>query len=228
MSDTLSLYHLEQTLVELMAMLTEPDLQPEEREAIEGQIKEYVAQEVRKVDNIRGYLKHCGMMLEAAKAEARAQLDRAAKWEAKRDALKDLVKRAMEAFEVKRLEGTTGAFSLRANGGKQPVIVDNPELVPDECCQYELKRLSAVVFRRIVKECNLQFSAADVERVPRMSLIEAALQKPCAACAGQGCILAVRQGEGWVNIQCETCGGSGKQGVPGAHLAERGNHVRVE
>lgn len=221
MSETLSLFHIEQTLVDLMAMRDEPDLQPEEREAIEGQITEYVLQHVAKVDHVRGYLKQCEMFILAAKAEAQAQLTFAARWEARRDSLKALVKGAMETFGKKRLEGQTGAFSLRGNGGKQPVVIDNPELVPDEYCVYEIA-LPGRHWELFSLWSNQAELGYEWKRVPRASLIESALQKACSVCVARSSITSTSV------VVCAACGGSGRQGVPGAHLEPRGSHVRVE
>jgi len=235
MSTTLSLYDLSAELVALMDAWDDPETTPEARVEIETQLRIYAEQHVRKVDYVRAYLRHCAIM-EAAALEEKARQDEHAKtWKARAERLKELCVAVMQTFEAKRLDGNTGSLLLKGNGGKQPVRIDNPELVPDEFCVYEgaipafvwTFMLELIMDREDVGTAELRRDIAGLKlvRTPRKSLIEAELQKPCDRCQETGLNLCAIPPP--AQVQCQACGGSGKRGVSGAYLAERGVHLEV-
>lgn len=224
MSLELSLYTIESDLSNLIEMREQAQQElyaiptlgesPERTEAtealkiIDDQIREYIGAEIRKVDNIRSFWRHCELMRDAAKAEAETQAQRAKAWGARLDRLKATCALVMESIpfpagKPKKLEGRTGALYLKANGGKQAVEVTDESLVPDEFCIVTvtmreglweralawLERSNALLARDLA-------AAAKVSRTPSLSLIGEQLAKG--------------------------------EGVPGARLAERGQHVEVK
>lgn len=228
MSDSLSLYDLSAELVRLMNAWDETE--GNERVFIETELQLYVDAQVKKVDDIRAFLVHCQVMADAADLEAARQKRNAKAWQARYDRLKNLCQYTMERFEVKRLDGKTGSLLLKGNGGKQPVEITNPELVPDEFCVYEgaipVRVWDTLIdFAHIAFEQGAEtpdFSTVQVKRVVRKGLIEAEMQKPCEACKGIGAP--------WNNsasVPCSACGGTGRRGVPGCRLGERRAHLEI-
>ena len=234
MSLELSLYQLESQLSELIEMReqtvadcaaqTDPDHTEclEAIKAIDNAIREYITAEIRKVDGIRAFWRHCELMAQAAKEEADVQTARSKAWKNRLDRLKDTVKLVMETIpfpenKPKKLEGRTGALYLKANGGKQAVEIHDESLVPDELCMVTVTvtraewQLRAAAFR----------DPKIVSCAPSLSLIAERLAQKCTRCAGNGDLII--QG-----IVCDECGGSGRQSVPGVRFAERGNHVECK
>ncbi len=131
-----SLFQLEHELVELMALREEMAEAGEDVAACDQQIQEYVQKTIRKVDNVRSYLRHCEVMGHAAEVESH-RLDQLAKlWGNRRDRLKDICRGVMEHFGIKRIEGQTGSLSLKGNGGFTPLTITDESLIPEELCDY--------------------------------------------------------------------------------------------
>lgn len=229
----------EQTLASLKLAESEGDLPQtierlnEEAVEIEAAIQLYIKTEIAKVDNIRAFWRHCELMRDAAKAEAETQAQRAKAWGSRLDRLKEICRAVMEtipfpAGKPHKLEGRTGSLTLKANGGKQAVEITDESLVPDEFTRKTVT-LSPLLWNDVLNELSdkmikrLVAEAVESKRIVSLSLIGEALQKPCAACNGVGAP--------WNNsasVPCPECGGSGCAGVPGARLAERGQHVEVK
>ncbi len=237
---SLTLYDLSRELVELMDRWDDPDTRPEDRTAIENDLTIYIEQHVRKVDGVRAYLRHCSIMKAVAKQEARRLSDLSETWEAREQRLKDLCQVIMETFGAKRLDGNTGSLLLKGNGGKQPVRIDSPELVPDEFCTLNIsvnkatwaafqERLEADSNSRLALSALISSQSFHGDSEPRKSLIEAELQKPCPNCIGgvmpSGVVIVPLTP---VEQPCSACGGSGKRGVPGCTLEPRGVHLEVK
>lgn len=228
MSQSLTLFEIEKALVELMEAREHPDMDEAGRQAIDAQVREWMGAELTKVDACRGFLRNAENMIAGHKEEAARQLSLAASWESQRDYLKGCVQGAMEAAGKTKVEGRTGYFALKTAGGKQAVVAPNggpvdPNMIPDEFCVLE-GSISAVVWRALCEANHVSLvGGAQLRRVPRLSLIEAELQKPCEKCKGVGAP--------WNNsssVLCESCGGSGKRGVPGCRLAPRGVRLEVK
>jgi len=199
-NQSLSLFAIEEQLIQLIAFAEDPDLTPEEREVAAGEIQKYVAAEVRKVDSIRGYLRHCEVMAWAARGEARRQLDNATIWENRQQRIKGYCFDAMQHAGLKKLEGNTGTLQVKGNGGVQPLQVNNESLVPEEYCDY-VGRISGRMWRTVLKICaavsapDVSKDDVDLQRVPNNKRVREALA-------------------------------SGP--VPGAQLLERGAHLEVK
>lgn len=237
-SPKLSLWTIENALVELIQAREEveaaagsPDDPYDSERALELQeidkaIAEYIRAEVGKVDNIRGFLKHAEMMAEAAREEAAAQTARARAWEKRIDAVKDRVRDVMLEAGSKRLDGRTGAFLIKGNGGKQPLIVDNEAAVPEECCKYvgwiggELWRRLQAFLPIIYGRYGLAASDFRLTRTVDNEWTRDALKTQCSMCGGLPPHEAADV--------CPVCGGSGTEPVPGARLGERGQHLEVK
>jgi len=159
-------------------------------EAAEVAIRACAEAEVRKVDGIRRYWRLCDQMEAAAKFEAETQRNRAQMWDARRARLKALVYDVMTAFHLKKLEGQTGTLSMKGNGGRQAVEIQNPDLVPSEYMRVTVD-MAGPVWEEIVKGMGQQWIKENVGRtstVPSLSLIGEALEKDAVA----GCRLLDR------------------------------------
>ena len=228
----------EQTLASLKQADSEGDLPEiiqrlnEEAVEIDAAIQLYVKTEITKVDNIRAFWKHCELMRDAAKEEARVQSDRSKAWGARLDRLKATCAMVMESIpfpsgKSKKLEGRTGSIYLKANGGKQSVEVTDESLVPDELCTVTVM-MSAELWRALAEhvagcdrtgEFDGEFYRLTPSRKPALSLIGEALHRKCEACDGAPAI--------GTKDECQWCDGSGHQSVPGCRLSPRSNHVEV-
>lgn len=200
-------------------------------------IHQYLTALPEKVDGIRGWWRHCEMLALAASEEAKRQAARGKAWGARLDRLKAMCCSVMDAAGLKKLEGNTGYLSLKSNGGKQPVIVTDPALVPDEFCEITVT-MSAAAWAWTERICR-ESDAATIHdgptytrrvgpRTPRLELIRAALEARCGCCVGTGQEVFVSD-NGHEEVEerklCRECGGTGKQGVPGAYLEARQKHV---
>ena len=238
MSPSVSLFKLESDLTELMEMRAEA-LAEGSMEAValfDQSIADYCDAEVRKVDGIREVWRWLENVIMAAGIEIEFQQARKAAAKANLDRLKSNVQAVMESMQwregkPRKLEGQTGALYLKANGGKQAVVVTDEAMVPDEYCTVMVKmscrswRAVAVAF-----EDDPRFSAECGPRVPSLSLIAEALGKPCPRCSGKK---YVNVPDTWISgqtedVQCSECGGTGLECVPGCRLEARGQHVEVK
>lgn len=130
-----SLWHLQQQLVELVEFREQCETE-EERQAADNAIAEYVKLEISKVDNIRAYMRHCEVMAAAAKEEKQRQADRQKAWEGRLETLEKIVYNAMQLSGKTKIEGKTGHFQIKKNGGKTPVIVEDDLVIPSSLCDY--------------------------------------------------------------------------------------------
>lgn len=204
----------EQTLASLKLAESEGDLPQtierlnEEAVEIEAAIQLYIKTEITKVDNIRAFWRHCELMRDAAKAEAETQVQRAKAWGSRLDRLKEICRAVMEtipfpAGKPKKLEGRTGALYLKANGGKQAVEVTDESLVPDEFCIVTVTMREGLWERALAwLERSNALLARDLAAAAKVS------RTPSLSLIGE----QLAKGEG----------------VPGARLAERGQHVEVK
>jgi hypothetical protein len=124
-----SLYEIVDHLTALfdsLEMVTDPRLKAE----AELDIQRYLEAEVKKADNIAGYLAQCQAQQAAAKAEIERLRQRAQLWEAREGRVRQYTQSVMERFDLRKVEGNTATFSLRA--APPSVIVSDPNLVPNE------------------------------------------------------------------------------------------------
>lgn len=233
---SLTLWEISDQLQDLMVQREEADCD-ETRAGLDELIRAYVAEQVTKVDNITRYLHHCELMAESAALEARRIAARGKMWADRGQRLKDICTAVMNALGKKRIEGRTGALSLRGNGGKAPVIITNESLVPEEFFRYQITMPGSMwweileVVRRAF--CDTGWLPPSLNREVQKSLIEAELQKPCEECGGRGEIATMSE-DGPDAMPCSRCGdpktmqrGTGKHLVAGAHLGSRGESLIV-
>jgi len=214
----MSLFQIETELGELMAYREGEELTEEERATADGLIRQYVQREIEKVDGVRAYLRHCEVMAGAAKEEARRQTERQRAWQGRYDRLKETAQYAMELLGRKRLEGRTGSLTVKGNGGRQPVTVTDAAIVPDELCDYTVTIPGPVWLELMDTAESVQRALQPrATRIPRLSAIFEVLAQPCDTCKGTASPLN----------QCDRCGISGHQGVPGARLEPRGSHLEI-
>src|ERR1035437_5897417 len=91
--DNLSLYRIESDLQELMECLEDARERGDEPviAAIQQGIQEYVTREVKKVDRLAGYIRHCETMSSAAKLESQRCASVSERWTDRVDGLKSAV-----------------------------------------------------------------------------------------------------------------------------------------
>jgi hypothetical protein len=227
-TQNLSLFQLESELRELMDFRDSEELTAEEREAVDNQIRVYVAKEITKIDNLRAYMRHCQIMSQAAKEEAELQAKRANSWKNRLDYLKGCCLDAMNLMGKKKLEGRTGYLLAKANGGKQALTIYAPSLIPENLVIYRgymRPEAMAAIPEQVRGRQDFIF-----EREPLNEALRAELEKPCMTCIGVGQIQAGQTAFSPLGAthQCPKCNGDGKQTVPGARLEPRGSHVEVK
>lgn len=128
----LPLYDIERQLFELMEYFDAEDLNSEERAAITAEIEKYAAAEVTKVDNIRGYLEHAQMLVDAHRQQAERQRRMAEHWDERIRYLKSVCIKALEAAGKTTVEGKTGSLSIQKNGGVQPMEIYDENKLPSK------------------------------------------------------------------------------------------------
>src|SRR6266702_660878 len=110
-SHGISLFELESGLVDLVREREDIAEGPDSDEktaqlmVVDNAIREWLGREIRKVDGIRNYIRHCEVMSAAAMEEANCQLERSRLWQARFDRVKAMAVSVMQSFGLKRLEG---------------------------------------------------------------------------------------------------------------------------
>ncbi len=231
----MSLWQIDETIAQLLVLLD--DANADEIEPIQKELERYIGETLpAKVDGYIGIIRQDELIADAAEAEsdrltkiAKARRSRV-KW------LKDNAKAVMQARGLKRLEGKTGQrLRIQANGGKQALKITNEPLVPDEYRVFTF-RLSAPAWQHLQRLLDLA-SGTMASPILRAMLataassideakVRAALDLKCMKCDGNGVIEDSEYEEG--ELPCKSCGGTGKERVPGAELSPRGESLRVE
>ena len=203
-NDDLTLWDIDQGIAETSEALEEAFAAPQpdtvEIARLQEALKAYVAAEVRKVDGVRGYIKHAEMMAAAAREEARAQSARAQSWQMRLDRVKALVGDVMRAAGARKYESRIGFLRIQANGGKPSLEIAQPMFVPPEYKTCDV-RLTAAEMGRIVMllplgdELAIKLSLAHERAEPNATKIRIAIE-------------------------------AGEQ-VPGCYLNDKGEHLRV-
>ncbi len=214
-----------------------------EFEALEKAIGTFVLEKVKQVDEIRAPLLAMRDAAKVCREEEKRAGNQALAWDRKADTLEDLVKVCLQHLsesgywkpkETRKVFSPLGSFTLRGNGGKQPVVVTDESLVPDELCNVTMTFPS-----NYLKHMQAFFAGAeDVvvkfgPRVPSLSRIGEALNQPCLRCDGNGVV------EAWGDVDedaefqpaenpCRDCNGTGKQTVAGCRLDPRGESLQVK
>jgi hypothetical protein len=189
----------------------------EERAAAETALAAYVKGAVTLVDPIVGYIGYAKMMSAAAKQESRRLADIHAAWEQRISRIKEAARLTMELLGQNKLTGKTGSLMRKGNGGKLPVIISNPELLPDELVNVTVT-MPLDRWKLIQEAVGDMLALPDkLNPEPSLTRIGEALAKPCMACEGAP-----------ICFKCPACHGTGLAGVPGASFGERGEHVEVK
>ncbi len=212
MSDSLSLFRIDETLAQLIELRTEvASTEPVDAEAlaeIETQIQKYMNALPAKVDGVAAY----ALMLRSRREAVHAEASRLKAMEAslagqieKLDGYITAVleKQPLPAKGPRKLAGNLSEIRLVGNGGLAPLVVSgwnkekdrwdaDPGLLPDELCS--------------------------IVRIPNNKAIRAALEEECGVCGPFG----------FPDIECAACGGTRRAGVAGAHLDPRGSHISIK
>lgn len=224
----IGLWRLKTELAELMAFRQDEELDAEARAAIDAQIKAYVSAELRKVDNVAGFIRYRRSGAAEARAEAKRLSALADSWERDEEYLLGLVKDLMVEFRETKLEGRYGYLKLQANGGNQALDIYNKELIPEEMVDYR-GFITSKCWTQILVACDLagvhpaEWEGVQLQREPRSGMVREALAKPCPACDDLG------ETTDWRGRDvCSRCDGQKGNVVPGARLEPRGQHVRIK
>lgn len=210
----LSLFEITNSLSDLMearqelldeTILTE-DQKTENAEALEQvdlAIVEYVTKEIRKVDNIGRFILECNARSSAIAEEVTRLTKIRHRTMSIADRIREMVLQIMRDTGVKKLEGEIATLRRQANGGVQPVEIVQPELVPDK-------------FKRI----TISFCPDDWQR-----FVEMHGDRDSA----EGRILKRAAIESLPTLNKELIREAleAGEGVMGARLAPRGEHLRV-
>jgi hypothetical protein len=211
-SESLSLYTIDSQLEELIeyrqSRIEDPDslVTVEELAAVDGEIERYMAALTKKVDGVAGLLLRWKGQREAIVAE-RGRLKTLLERIEGRDArLRDYVTLVMSrqpapAKGSRRLRGNTSELLLRANGGPAPLLVNQPELVPDELKTVEVT-LRYDLWQQLLRGAAGELAdriRADVKQkiTPSNALIRQELEK------------------------------TGSKSVAGAYLGDRGSWIEI-
>lgn len=234
-----SLYDIATEIAELMEM-RETAENDEQHEAINNALEAYREKLPQKVDDVRGYIKHCEMMAECARQESAEQAARAKLWGNRAQRTKDYALEVMQAFGAKKLSGRTGDLRMQAN--PPSVEITREDILPNE-----LKRVTitfgAGVWFDFVAFIDRHWSVVDAlakpfadkwrtlgvikpEVAPDKAAIAAALKQPCFCCAGDRILTDLRDGVE-ISEKCPECNGTGKATVPGARLVTDKAHLRL-
>jgi hypothetical protein len=200
----LSLYNIAEELVALKQLRDDAELEgdAEAVKVIDGQIQEWVRGCLAtKADGIRGYIHQLEAHLETWRSEQARFREMANRAHSDIERLKSYVLDAMRLLEAKKIEGSKGDVLLRrrGNGGVKPLVIAQPELVPQEMTIYSV-RMSGQAYRYFLQ------LVADAPQA--VAVLDGATHEP----NNQMIRAALERGEG----------------VPGCFLDDRGEHLVVE
>lgn len=225
----LSLYHLSADLTDLIALRMEMVEAKEDTSEIDRQLAAYMASLPQKVDAVAHVIRHMESQEELATQEIARLNARRRSTASERERLEEYVKGVLAGLpdpkkgKVKKLDGQTASLQLWPNGGAQPVDIQDGSLVPDEYCKATVTLPYVWWLKILADSATLPGPDWTVRREPDDDLIRKALNENCWDCSGSG-----KHGEDYPDMPCPACGGSGKQGVPGCSLRERGTHLRIK
>ena len=236
-----SLYDIATEIAELIE-LQESAETDEIRDAAGVALEAYREKLPQKVDDVRGYVKHCEMMAECARQESAEQAARAKLWGNRAQRTKDYALEVMQAFKAKKLSGRTGDLRVQAN--PPSVEITREDILDVEYFSVTVtmngrvwKLLADVLnrFQNVLETLSPAFGNAwyipigtspQPKFTPDKAAIAGALKKPCPFCHGD---LTMRRALGLegADIVCDQCNGTGKATVPGARLVTDKSHLRI-
>lgn len=237
-----SLWDIESSVAQLIALLDEPDINPEEYAIAVQELERWVCAEVRKVDSIRALIRNCDQReaealaaVAGARQEMERQRARAAVFANRRERVKGMALTAMGTMGLRKIEGKTGRLRIQGNGGTQKLNITNQPLIPDEYRVFSFQ-LSAKWWQSMQRILGAH-GYADGELMRAMLLtatpsideakVRAALEARCVNCGGGGTVEISDDNAGAI-LPCDSCNGTGKCRVPGSELETIGEHLRVE
>lgn len=210
-----------------------------ELQAIDTAISGYIQTKVAEVSELRAlYFALCDgaeMKEKAAKREHASAL----RLQTQAENLKRLISDCMNFLGETKFSSADGTFRVQGNGGKQPVEITDESLIPDEFRRVTMSLDLAFAKKLMVSLAQADWSDEEDWEVLHsafnsgkteisLSAVGDALVKSCDHCHGLPLAApsrAIPGGE--IEVTCPRCGGSGRAGVPGARLAERGQHLRI-
>lgn len=220
MNESLTLYSLTDDLSQLMATRSEMADNGEDTAAIDAEIAAYMQSLPEKIDSVAHVVRALEAQRDLALAEKHRIEARAKRFQDNLEHLKRYVVDVMEGLPepkrgCKKLEGSTSTLVLKENGGLAPLEIADPAIVSDELCE-AIVTVPWTIWKRMTPLYASDRAVTDKAiRVPNNAAIRKALGEPCWLCQG-------------TDSACTSCGGSGKNGVPGARLLERGHHVEIK
>src|SRR5690349_4115136 len=157
-----------------------------ERAEVQAMIDRAGAEIMAKADRTAGVLRRMDAEIELCAKEEERLTARRIRIEQGRDWLKGYVLNVMRDKGLGKIKGDTVTLRVQPNGGKLPVVIDDPEQVPDELCWME-GRIKADLWSDL---CALYhgegFDLPEIEyqlkQVPSPSLIAEALKASCYEC----------------------------------------------
>lgn len=215
----MTLYALTDELSQLLAVRAEMLEDKEDVAAIDTAIAEYMTALPKKADAVAHVLRSLETQAALSKLEEERLYERRKRFESCYECLEACVSRAMSklpkpARGSRKIEGSVSTLMLKGNGGPAPLDVYDATLVPDEYCTFTLA-LTGAGFEKLTQLVDRDDFVFAADRAVDNTAVRKALEAPCWLCDGKG-------------GDCSSCGGSGKQGVPGARLLERGAHLEIK
>lgn len=238
MAPTLSLYQIEVQLQQLIEARDEAEAEGDSQAVavIDQEIAAYASREVRKVDSIANYIRHCEAQAELASAEAARLKEAAGRWAARAERLEQATLAAMQAHGVRVLESATNRLTVAKNGGVEPLETNLASLPPEFCfvngkiplplIHDFLDYLAGRNEDRQKLLAGLSSGARPDDSAIRKALAE---RVPCPECSAVGTLDRPKTSGDTVRA-CEKCNGVGTvpREVPGARLLPRGVHLRIK
>jgi hypothetical protein len=137
-SSALTLYDIESKLAELLAIeasiMEDTEIHEGDRSlalaAVDREIEEYFAREVKKVDNIALAIRTYQAAADEAGKEAERIRQRALRLQATADRIKASTLSALAGHGIKRVETPTNVLRIQGNGGLAPLVIDDPAKLP--------------------------------------------------------------------------------------------------
>lgn len=241
----LALFHPFQQLLELIEYrqerLSDTVDRPTEAEiaAIDGEIRA-VQLSPEHISGVVAIRRNWASTADTAAAEVKRLRGIIAHYECMEERLKEYVAGVLEQIPVpkkgsRKLVGVDGSqVILKRNGSLQPLVITDSTLLPNEVCRFE-GWIAADLWASILEQLpeytvNAEPKQFEMTRCADNAAIRAKLAEACEECEG-GYVFdtsEVDEHTGSAKVKCPTCGGSGKQAVAGAYLAERGVHVEFK
>lgn len=196
----------------------------DELAVIDGLILDYVKAEIKKVDGIAIHIKEY-----TARSEAKAKAASELQTSANRDAetakrIKAMVLQVMQEFDEKKLPGKLFTITRQANGGVAPLVIAQPDLVPDRF-QIVSVRMSLDEWKRVRGLLEKKKVVCEAGRPePNNGAVRAALE---SADKQETALHLEAAGNGWTEEQLSAAL-SKVERVPGARIEDRGEHVRIK